>query len=318
MIQVNTGIPYELFVKKVYEALRRTKDLPHHRNIDIRHNVKMVDQGGIERQFDLYWEREEFGILKKSMIECKDYQNGVSIERVDALIGKMIDFPDITPILATSVRYQSGALQKAKNHHIEIMVVREEDLEKDWKDENGTPLIRSIEGDIIALEPVRIHSYAAFIDKDVAKELGLSGGRVCARNDKLFFGDVKTGWRTSLQNLGQEIEKELKGYVTEPQTYRKMLNEGYEEHEGRRIPIKGFEVRYTYLPPHITHIKVEPIVEAVFEYVLRGQKEILMRFGSQEMVKKMSIKIPQCGTANSREHKPNDQVVANIDEAQGE
>lgn len=104
MPQVNTGIPYELFVKKVYEALQRTKDLPHHRNIDIRHNVKIVDQGGIERQFDLYWEREEFGTLKKSMIECKDYQNGVSIERVDALIGKMIDFPDITPILATSVR----------------------------------------------------------------------------------------------------------------------------------------------------------------------------------------------------------------------
>lgn len=51
------------------------------------------------------------------------------------------------------------------------MVVREEDLEKDWKDENGTPLSRSIEGDIIALEPVRIHSYTVFIDKDVAKEL---------------------------------------------------------------------------------------------------------------------------------------------------
>lgn len=169
MTQVNTGIPYELFVKKVYEALQRTKDLPHHRNIDIRHNVKIVDQGGIERQFDLYWEHEEFGTLKKSMIECKDYQNGVSIERVDALIGKMIDFPDIIPILATSFRYQSGALQKAKNHHIEIMVVREEDLEKDWKDENGTPLIRSIEGDIIALEPVRIHGYTAFIDNDVAQ-----------------------------------------------------------------------------------------------------------------------------------------------------
>lgn len=318
MTQVNTGIPYELFVKKVYEALQRTKDLPHHRNIDIRHNVKIVDQGGIERQFDLYWEREEFGSLKKSMIECKDYQNGVSIERVDALIGKMIDFPGITPILATSVRYQSGALQKAKNHHIEIMVVREEDLEKDWKDENGTPLIRSIEGDIIALEPVRIHSYAAFIDKDVAKELGLSGGHVCARNDKLFFGDAKTGWRTSLLNLGNEIAKELKGYVTEPETYRKILDDGYEEYEGRRVPIKGFEVQYTYLPPHVSHMRVEPIVEAVFEYVLRGQKEILMRFGPQEMVKKMSIKIPQCGPTNAQELTPKSQVVENTDETRGE
>lgn len=314
MTQVNTGIPYELFVKRVYEALQRTKDLPHHHIIDIRHNVKMVDQGGIERQFDLYWEREEFGNKKKSMIECKDYQNGVSIERVDALIGKMCDFPDITPILATSVKYQSGALQKAKNHHIEIMVVREEDLEKDWKDENGTPLIRSIEGNIIALEPVRIHGYTAFIDKEAAKELGISGGRVCARNDKLFFGDVKTGWRTSLLNLGDEIEKELKGYVTEPQTYRRMLNDGYEEYEGRRVPIKGFEVQYTYLPPHVTHTKVEPIVEAVFEYVLLGQKEILMRFGSQEVVKQMPMKTPKCGLANS----PKSKAVVNTDETRGE
>ena len=53
MTQVNTGIPYELFVKRVYEALQRTKDLPHHHIIDIRHNVKMVDQGGIERQLDM-------------------------------------------------------------------------------------------------------------------------------------------------------------------------------------------------------------------------------------------------------------------------
>ena len=53
------------------------------------------------------------------------YQNGVSIDRVDALIGKMEDIPGIVPIMATSHKYQSGAMQKAKNHNIELLVVRE-------------------------------------------------------------------------------------------------------------------------------------------------------------------------------------------------
>ena len=79
------------------------KNFPNVSNVNIEHNKYITDNCGIDRQFDLCWERLEFGKLKKSVIECKDYQNGVSIDRVDALIGKMADIPGVVPIMATCI-----------------------------------------------------------------------------------------------------------------------------------------------------------------------------------------------------------------------
>ena len=279
----NTGIDYELFVQRVYSALLQIKDIPHHRNIKIQHNVKMNDAGGIERQFDLYWEREEFGTVKRAVIECKDYQNGVSIDRVDALIGKMVDFQNITPVLVTSVKYQSGAIEKARRHGIELLVIRDEDMVKDWQDSDGTPLIRSIIGRIICINSLRIIRFSATIDKS----LGISARKFEFRNDLLYVGDNSTGWRVNILQLQKEIEATVKEYNVQPSTYEKPLVDGYEEYEGKRIPIKGFSVQYIYPPPHIMTQKIEPEVLAVFEYVLQGQKEILMKLCGKTIVKEL-------------------------------
>jgi len=287
-VQKNTGIPYELFVKKVYSALQSIKQLPHCSNVSLQHNVVKTDSGGIDRQFDLYWEREEFGKIKKTILECKDYQNGVSIDRVDALIGKMVDFPDIIPVLVTSVKYQKGALRKAKNHNIEILVVWEEDEEKDWRDESGNPLIRKVIGTHVVLNPLCINRYSALIDK----KLRLPNRRICVRNDLVYFGDTATGWRANMLDLSREMENIVDGYTNFPKTYRRMLSDGYEEYLGERTPILGFEVEYVYPPPTILRTVIEPIVEAVFEYVLTGQKEILMRFEDdcRDALKLVSLK----------------------------
>jgi len=285
----NTGIPYEKFVQEVYTALQLTKNLPNVSNVNIEHNMHITDNCGIDRQFDLYWERSEFGETKRSVIECKDYQNGVSIDRVDALIGKMADIPGIVPIMATSHKYQSGALQKAKSHNIELLVVREEYLDKDWKAPDGTPFIRTIIGRIVALQPLQITGFSVFIDEEVARRLNIKGGSLLARNDQVYFGDDTTGKRCNLLELARELEKEVKGYNTEPKEFKRMLKAGYEEIGGARIPIKGYSVKYVYPPPFIDNFKLEPVVEAVFEYVTKGQKEILMNLAGREVVKEMPL-----------------------------
>ena len=48
-VQKNTGIPYELFVKKVYSALQSIKQLPHCSNVSLQHNVVKTDSGGGRR-----------------------------------------------------------------------------------------------------------------------------------------------------------------------------------------------------------------------------------------------------------------------------
>ena len=285
----NTGIPYEKFVQEVYTALQLTKNLPNVSNVNIEHNKHITDNCGIDRQFDLYWERMEFGELKRSVIECKDYQNGVSIDRVDALIGKMEDISGIVPIMATSHKYQSGAMQKAKNHNIELLVVREEDLAKDWNAPDGTPFIRTIIGRIVAIQPLRITGFSVFIDEEVAKRMNIENGGVWARNDQVYLGDNTTGKRYNLLELASELEKEVKGYNIEPKEFKRMLDDGYEERDGIRIPIKGYSVKYIYPPPLIDNFKLEPVVKAVFEYVTKGQKEILMNMAGRDVVKEMPL-----------------------------
>ena len=122
----NTGIPYEKFVKEVYTALQLTKNLPNVSSVDIEHNKHIMDNCGIDRQFDLYWERIEFGETKRSVIECKDYQNGVSIDRVDALIGsKFLVCMDMCKIiLFTPLRECCFGDQLLHHVHLNLFSVR--------------------------------------------------------------------------------------------------------------------------------------------------------------------------------------------------
>ena len=44
-----------------------------------------------------------------------------------------------------------------------------------------------------------------------------------------------------------------------------------------------------YPPPVIDNFKLEPVVKAVFEYVTKGQKEILMNLAGRDVVKEMPL-----------------------------
>lgn len=285
----NTGIPYEKFVKDVYSLLHDVKNFSWITNSKIVHNHKIVDNCGVERQFDIYWQREENGIMKRSIIECKDYQKGVSIDRVDALIGKMADIPGVMPIMATSNRYHSGALEKARYNNIELLVIREENLEKDWKDSEGRPLIRTITGREICLQPLKIENFITMIDHNDAEKYGVQEGMFIAEPSKVIVGDNRTGERYNLLELEGKIASEIEGFSAELRDYELKFKDGYKEYEGKRIPIKGFRVQYRNPPPFVNEVKFEPVVKAVIEYVLSRQKEILMSLNGRNVVKSIQL-----------------------------
>lgn len=121
----------------------KAENIPSLRNINIEKNKKIKDRSGIDREFDVYWEFEIGGQTYQSVIECKDYSSPVSIEKIDAFIGKTNDIPGLKLIYATRTGYQNGAKIKAEQHNIKLLVIRNKQ-EQDWTDEDGNPYLKII------------------------------------------------------------------------------------------------------------------------------------------------------------------------------
>ena len=111
----------------------------------------------------MYWEFNLGGYDYKTVIECKDYASSVTIDKIDAFIGKAQDIPGLRLIYATKTGYQSGAQRKADQHKVDLLIIRE-GVDEDWTAPDGTPLIKIINLNIIAISPPNITSFSPFVD----------------------------------------------------------------------------------------------------------------------------------------------------------
>jgi hypothetical protein len=100
-----SGKEYEGFVAKLQQAILDSEEFTHQKNIKIEMNKIIIDKNGVEREFDLYWEYELGGFTYKTIIECKYYNSTISIDKIDALIGKIHDIPDLKAVFATKQGY---------------------------------------------------------------------------------------------------------------------------------------------------------------------------------------------------------------------
>ncbi len=211
---MSTGKDYEIFVQNIQQALLDSEEYLKQKNILIERNKKIHDNCGNVREFDLYWEYELGGVTYKTIIECKDYASRVSVEKIDALIGKIKDIPDLKPVLATKVGYQMGAESKAKHNKIELLIVREQN-DTDWEDKKGNPLIKIINANIVMHLPIRLMEFKPVIDGrwaeentdfDVSKTFNFTSA-----NNELFIDDKLNGERISLFDLERRLTKEYQG-----------------------------------------------------------------------------------------------------------
>lgn len=162
----NTGIEYELFIQEVQQQLLDLDERNNRKTIEVTQNKKLDDRFGVSRQFDVYWEFELGGSIYRNVIECKDYNSKVSIDRIDAFSSKISDFPNLRGFFATRVGYQSGAESKAQNHGIGLLIIREPES-KDWILDDGTPLVREISIKLNLMPPCELLS---FVPRMVHKE----------------------------------------------------------------------------------------------------------------------------------------------------
>lgn len=286
---MNTGIPYEKFVQRIQQAIIDAQSIMGYTNRKLEHNVHLEDKDGLKRQFDLYWEYEVNGMTCRNVIECKDYKHGVPIDKVDALVGKLMGFPDIHGILATSVSFDSGAIRKAKAHDVSVWIVREEDAEKDWKTPDGRPLIRKITISLHISLPPSIQAIHVIRASPIAPAIHTQE-RI--RSDRPFLLDKTTGKQLTPNDLFSRIEP---GETTrEFQTLRipfenaVLIDNSLPMHDN---PISAIEIVYRPNGFEEREIQIAPDVLGVVEEICKAEKRLVLKDGIRTWV----VNIPAGG-----------------------
>lgn len=269
----NTGREYEEFVQSIYQAIiqSETLGLTQQQNIIVEIDKKIFDRNNISRQFDIYWEYEHAGHTYRTAIECKDFNSKISIDRIDGFIGKLNDIPGMRGIFASKKGYQSGANIKAKQHNIDLLIVREQN-DSDWEDENGNPLLREINLAITALHPARITGFNMLLPKNSEP---LDHKVLSEVSNEIVIINEDTGEHYTLKDLQKTLlDEHLNGngvFEKEFQFKGKIKAPNIE------IIILGYKVKYEIPEPSTQNISIDFAEKllGVVEYLHQGKKSLV-------------------------------------------
>lgn len=276
----NDGKDYEQFVALLQQALLDAESITLQKNIKVQLNKKILDSCGVEREFDLYWEYELAGITYKTVIECKDYDSRIPLEKIDAIIGKIKDIPDLKAIFATKKGYQFGARAKAEHNKIDLLIVREQNS-SDWHDVDGTPFIKKIHITMNIQMPADITEFQPLIDSQWAAEnMGpdVASVSISGLNNEIFVEVEDTGEKYSLHELQGKLaplEEKTFGSFKKEERFK----QGWLVGPDARYKIQGYNVSYTLSQPHKELIVIDFTKEliGVIEYLQKGTKKSIFK-----------------------------------------
>lgn len=281
------GDNYEIFVRTIFQAILDSECYGEQKNLTVERKKIICDNAGINREFDIYWEYELGGIIYKTVIECKDYSSPVSVEKIDALIGKLQDLPDIKGIFATKKGYQKGAQRKAEKNKIDLLIVREVD-DSDFTLADGTPLVKNINIKIETYIPSKILSFNTILDgKWIAENLKIDPKNLPAkqsfRNDQVFIENIDTGSETSLLELLNTFVKPVA--VTQDGIFEKSVqfNNAFIKYaDGTKYKLVGYKVKYKTFKPITREIEINYANEffGVVEYLFNKRRKFVGKQGT--------------------------------------
>ncbi|TGL45996.1 restriction endonuclease [Leptospira perdikensis] len=279
----NTGKDYELFVKSLQQAILNSESVATQKNIVIEVNKKLIDDCQIEREFDLYWEYELGGLIYKTIIECKDYNSKISVDKIDALIGKVRDLPDIKAVFATKQGYQSGAQKKAARNKIELLIVREQN-DTDWRDSEGRPLIKKIIINMFICLPASINHFLPTVDSKWLEENNKqnidSSFSLTGLDKDIIIEDIGRSDKYSLYDLSyrlSNIDGKRIGTFEEPINF----DNAFLIYKELKLKIKSILLNYSIHKPIENPIEIDfsKELEGVIEYLERGKKKTIFKNG---------------------------------------
>ena len=288
-MDTNAAFQYEAFVGSLYYAVQKAEELTTNlKTLSFERNKRIRNRYGVAREFDIYWEYELDGVVKRTIIECKNYNSAIQIEKMDALVGKLGDMDgDFTPVFATRTGYQSGAKKAADHHHVELLIVREQN-ESDWTAEDGQALVRYITINITIDVPARIHRFEPHIDRDWMKHntsIDTSSTlRLSAMNNEVFIEDGPELY--SLQEFAGRLHPPGGTAHGRFQETKKLSNAYLVHPDFGRLKMLSFFVDYSTHPPLTNTVEIDggAALMGVIEYVQRGEKKLVFKDGNLENV----------------------------------
>ena len=279
----NSGKEYEQFVADLQQALLDSEKFVAQKNIKIELNKKIEDNCGNEREFDLYWEYELGGIAYKTVIECKDYNSNISVEKIDALIGKIKDIPDLKAVFATKKGYQRGAQKKAQQNRIDLLIVRKQN-DKDWEDAEGNPYLKKIHINMELKLPAVITKFEPHIDGnwvqknteiDTSKPIEFSD-----LNNAIFIDDLDTNKKYSIHELESNLPRSHNddfGKFTKEEKF----NNAFFCYGEMKLKLHSYKVEYLIRKPLQQPMLIDFSKEliGVIEYLYKGIKKTIFKEG---------------------------------------
>lgn len=124
----NINTAYEILAKDIYKTLLSAEGFE---NIEVQHNIKIKGKSDCEHQIDVYWEFVLGAEKHRVAIECKNYNDNVSIAKVRDFYGVVDDIGNIKGIMISKIGFQTGCIKFAKQYGISLKLLRFP-TEEDW------------------------------------------------------------------------------------------------------------------------------------------------------------------------------------------
>ena len=280
---VNTGKEYESFVARLQHAILISESIAAQKNVVVETNKKLLDNCGVERQFDIFWEYELGGFAYKTVIECKDYDSKVSVDKIDSLVGKIQDLPDLKAVFATRKGYQSGAKSKAAHNNIDLLIVREHN-DSDCTAPEGSVRIKKICTEVILCGPAQILEFDPVVDGEWTRNntrIDISTPmRICGQTDEIFIDDRDGGEMYSLHELASRLsplDSEEYGLFEKVEEFK----DAFICFPGARLKMLSSKIKYAIPEPLRQQFEIDVAKEivGVIEYLLKGTKKTVLRSG---------------------------------------
>jgi len=274
---------YASFVEDILQKIIDHDEITKSKKITIEREKRITDKNGKQYIFDLYWEYELGGIIYKTIVECKDIMNKVSIDNIYSLIKILDNFPELHGVFATRTGYQHGAIKKAHENNMDLLVIREQNA-SDWVDENGNPLIKQIHFDIISHSPAIIHHFQPLFDVkwvkentdiDITKPYQISG-----LNNEIYIDDMENNEKYSLLDLSSKLSGLENNKPGDYEKTFEFLN-AFILVKDKKIKISGYNVKYSIQTPitNNTFIDFSEELSGVVEYISKNTKKLVFKDG---------------------------------------
>lgn len=127
------GIAFEDLTENIFKKLTNPKI--H----NIQRNVRIEGPDG-KREIDILITYITKNIEHRTIIECKDYNKPLTVEKLDAIASKMVDVKANKAIMVTRTGYSKQAKSKAKRLNIDIFTAHQALSEK-WEIKIDIPIL---------------------------------------------------------------------------------------------------------------------------------------------------------------------------------